>query len=338
MGPSLYTPPPVSKTKNHFKHTDSHYIVRGKTTQIVDSWNQFARNLKEAAHLYYVEKQNEYYCMLQELLTQLRRKLPLKKVLLASAPFLVYLMVYSNYNRIRYMTGLEETRKPSITFLPWFEYTVFRCYPHRLLSNFASPILDFFAAIPYLVHFPLPFLFSLYLLSGVERQKCILPYLWCAGWVNLIAVFVQFVFPTAPPWFVDSAVYDHNGKFLQSGNNEAGFARLDALIGHSVFHGIYSKSPLKFGAFPSLHVAWPAIILVNNPWFGKRFAWFHVVWIAWAALYSNHHYGVDALGGILLVFIVNFSMIKIWSPFHPATAFQRMFCITSSENIIVRDV
>ena len=42
------------------------------------------------------------------------------------------------------------------------------------------------------------------------------------------------------------------------------------------------------------------------------------VWCWWSSSISqsNHHYCVDALGGILLVFIVNFSMIKIWSPFH----------------------
>jgi len=316
----------------------THTYNEGKAAQIIDSWNHFARSLKEAVHLYYTEKQIEYYGFAQEFLCQLRRKLPLKKVLLAFLPFLVYLLVYSNYNQIRYMTGLDESRKPSITFLPWLEYSVFHCYPHRFLSKFASPILDVFAAIPYLIHFPLPFLFSVYLISGEHRQKNILPYLWCAGWVNLVTVFVQFVFPTAPPWFVDSAVYDHNGNFLQSGNNEAGFARLDALIGHSLFHGIYSKSPLKFGAFPSLHVAWPAIILVNNPWVSKKFAWFHVFWIAWAALYSNHHYGVDALGGILLVFIVNFSMIKIWSPFHGSTLLQRMFSKRSNEASGVRVV
>lgn len=331
MAPSSYLPTHTYKETKHFR-------TQGKAGQIVESWNQFARNLKEAVNQYYTEKQNEYYCLIQEFVGQLRKKLPLKKVLLAFTPFLAYLIVYSNYNRIRYMTGLEETRKPSITFLPWLEYSVFHCYPHRILSKFASPILDFFAAIPYLIHFPLPFLFSVYLLSGENRQKNILPYLWCAGWVNLIAVFVQFVCPTAPPWFVDSAVYDHNGKFLHSGNNEAGFARLDALIGHSLFHGIYSKSPLKFGAFPSLHVAWPAIILVNNPWISKKFAWCHVVWIAWAALYSNHHYGVDALGGILLVFIVNFSMIKIWSPFHTSTPLRKLFCGSTIDSNTIRDV
>ena len=257
---------------------------------------------------------------------------------MAFTPFLVYLLVYSNYNKIRDITGLAEVRKPSITFLPWLEHIIFHFYPHRFLSTFASPVLDFFAAIPYLIHFPLPALFLLYLLSGESRQRTILPFMWCAGWVNLVTVFIQFVFPTAPPWFVDSAVYDHEGNFLQSGNNEAGFQRLDALIGHSIFHGIYSKSPLKFGAFPSLHVAWPAIILVNEPWFSKKFAWFHVIWIAWAAMYSNHHYAVDAIGGILLVFIVNLSMIKIWSPFNTSKQFRSTIfgrCYNNNDNTVV---
>ena len=166
------------------------------------------------------------------------------------------------------------------------------------------------------MHFPLPFLYLLYLLVGEDRRKQVFSFMWCAGWVNLVAVIIQFIFPTAPPWFVDSAVYDNEGHFIKSAANEAGFHRLDALLGHHFFRKIYSASPLKFGAFPSLHVAWPAIILVNQPWISKKFAWLHVIWIVWAALYSNHHYGVDALGGIILVFIVNFSMIKIWSPFH----------------------
>eukprot|EP00795_Rhopilema_esculentum_P000209 gene209-9844_t len=125
----------------------------------------------------------------------------------------------------------------------------------------------------------------------------------------------KYIFPTAPPWYVDSVVYGTDGHFVKSASNEAGFQRLDAFIGLHFFQGVYSASPLKFGAFPSLHVAWPAIICVNRPWIGKKFAWFHVLWISWAALYSHHHYGVDALAGIILVFIVNFCMIKIWNPF-----------------------
>jgi len=317
--------PPVSFLPTHVYREAQKNRMQGKAGRIVVSWNQFAQNLKEAFYLYKSEKQAELRSYIEEIPRQLKKALPLKSLLTAAAPFLIYLIVYSNYKLIRAVTGLDEIRKPSYTFLPWLEYVVFHFYPHRLLAKYATPILDCVAAIPYLIHFPLPALFIVYLLSGETRRKHIFSFLWCAGWVNLVAVFIQFIFPTAPPWFVDSAVFDNEGNFIKSGANEAGFHRLDALLGKNIFHGIYAVSPLKFGAFPSLHVAWPAIILVNQPWISKKFAWCHVIWISWAALYSNHHYGVDALGGIFLVFIVNFSMIKIWSPFHSSSQVRQVF-------------
>ena len=234
---------------------------------------------------------------------------------MAFLPYTFYLIFYSKYTLFRSITGLDSIRKPNIDFLPWLESVVFHCHPHRLLSRIANPFLDCLAAVPYLIHFPLPALFLLYLLIHPRKRYSILTFAWCAGWVNLCALFLQYVFPTAPPWYVDSVVYGTDGHFVKSASNEAGFQRLDAFIGLHFFQGVYSASPLKFGAFPSLHVAWPAIICVNRPWIGKKFAWFHVLWISWAALYSHHHYGVDALAGIILVFIVNFCMIKIWNPF-----------------------
>jgi membrane-associated phospholipid phosphatase len=307
---------PVSFLPTHVYREAQLNRMEGKAGRIVVSWNQFARNLKEAFHLYYAEKQAEFYATLDEIPRFLRKNLPIKPTLFAFAPYLLYLLLYSNYALIRTITGLESKRKVSFTTLPKLEYMLFHFYPHRFLAQFATPVLDFFAAIPYLIHFPLPALYLLYLLVSEKRRRQVFSFMWCAGWVNLCTVTFQLLCPTAPPWFVDSAVFDSEGHVIKAAANEAGFHRLDALIGHNFFHKIYSASPLKFGAFPSLHVAWPAIIVVNQPWVSKKFAWLHVVWIVWAAMYSNHHYGVDALGGIILVFIVNFSMIKIWSPFH----------------------
>jgi len=299
---------------NVYKEAKENHM-QGKAGRIVLSWNQFARNLKEAFNLYLESKQIEVITALEECPRFLRKHFPPKRTALAFAPYLIYLLFYSNYSLFRALTGLESSRKPNFTFLPWIELELFQMFPHRYLSQFAGPVLDVLAALPYLVHFPLPALFLLYLVTGEQRRKHLFTFMWCAGWVNILALILQYFFPTAPPWFVDSAVFDSQGRFIKSGANEAGFHRLDTLIGEHFFHGIYSASPLKFGAFPSLHVAWPAIILVNRPWFSKKFAWFHVVWIAWAAMYSCHHYLVDVLGGLALVFIVNFSILRIYNPF-----------------------
>jgi len=289
--------------------------MQGKEGKIVTSWNQFAGNIKEAFQTYSDNKHAEFYAFIDELPRFIWEQVPIKHTVLAFSPYLLYLLVYSRYNLFRALTGMEEIRKPNFTFLPWIEQLLFQSLPHRFLAQFANPVFDILAAIPYLVHFPLPAFFLLYLITGEKRRHNIFTFMWCAGWVNICALIIQFLFPTAPPWFVDSAVFDSQGHFISSGPNEAGFHRLDTLIGARFFHGIYSASPLKFGAFPSLHVAWPAIILVNGPWVGKNFARLHVAWISWAAMYSNHHYLVDVLAGIFIVFMVNLCMIKIWSPF-----------------------
>ena len=226
----------------------------------------------------------------------------------------MYLLLFSNYKVLRQLLGLDVVPKPNMHFCPSLEVLIFRCYPHKILAQFANPVFDFLAAIPYLLHFPLPALMVLHKLVDKRRRSTLLFYIWCAGWVNFVGVSIQFVFPTAPPWYMDSVVFSPQGTELKSGYNEAGFHRLDAVIGFPLFHKIYSASPVKFGAFPSLHVAWPTIVLVSDPWISERFAKMHVLWITWAALYSNHHYGVDALGAIVMVFTIRF-IAGIWSPF-----------------------
>ena len=54
-----------------------------------------------------------------------------------------------------------------------------------------------------------------------------------------ISVVIQFLSPTAPPWFNDSAVFDEHGNVLSSAPNEAAFQRVDALLGFPCFHNIY---------------------------------------------------------------------------------------------------
>jgi len=307
-------------TLKQFKQ-DRLYTKEYKTGRIIVSWNRFARSVKESFELYTETKQAEFYAWIETVPSKLK-KIPFKDLGLALLPFLSYLLVFSNYRILRRITGLDSVLTPNANFLPWLEMLVFHCYPHQILATFSNPIFDFMAAVPYLIHFPLPAFFLVYKFFYTKSVHGALPFLWLAGWVNLVAVFIQFFFPTTPPWFVDSAVWSAEGQLLKAGANEAGFHRLDRVLGFPFFHNIYSASPVKYGAFPSLHVAWPAMILVCGPWISEKFALGHVAWITWAALYSNHHYGVDAIAGIVLVFLVNFMMRKVWSPFHSDGIFK----------------
>ena len=128
----------------------------------------------------------------------------------------------------------------------------------------------------------------------------------------IFAVLFQGTIPTAPLWFTVSAILDEHGTVISfEVSNEAGFRRIDHLFGITLFHDIYSKTPVKFGSFPSL----PAVVLFNHPWGGWKVGAVHITWVILAALYSAHHYLIDAIGGIALVVIVRLSMLRIWSPF-----------------------
>lgn len=69
----------------------------------------------------------------------------------------------------------------------------------------------------------------------------------------------------------------------------------------SLFQKLYGQSPIVFGSFPSLHAAWPIVITIFSPSF--RFVkvvggiYTAIVW--WAAMYLNHHFFVDLLGGAI---------------------------------------
>lgn len=238
-----------------------------------------------------------------------------KKFILSFIPFTCYLLLFRFYKELRAVTTLDQHSRPHIGQLGNIEEHIFFCQPHQILSKLANPVFDVLAAIPYLLHFPLPFFFGIFLLIHPKRQGAVYPFLWCAGWVNFIAAIVQFTLPTAPPWYADSAVYDKHGHVVYLSPCEAGFSRLDRLMGMSVFHGLYSKSPVTFGAFPSLHVAIPMVVFLNHPWGGWKVGLTHVIWIALAAMYSTHHYFIDVLGGLVLAVIVRYFMLRWWSPF-----------------------
>lgn len=243
------------------------------------------------------------------------RFVEIKKLLLSAVPFLCYLVLFSFNKQISHFTGLDRIVSPNLILLGEIEKTVFFCHPHRILSTLANPLFDALAAIPYLVHFPLPFIFGFYLLITPRKRPFIYQYFWFAGWVNLLAVIFQILFPTAPPWYVDSAVMDGHHSVFYTSAVEGGFHRLDSFLNIHIFHRLYSTSPLPFGAFPSLHCAWPAVILLCHPWGGWKVGVVHVLWISLSAMYITHHYLVDILGGITLAAIVRLCILKIGSPF-----------------------
>jgi len=290
-----------------------HHDKTAKRQKITESWDKFATSVRDLAEAewYYSKSQLCQYFKLPDVIYDF----PTKVVGLAFIPPIFYLSIFNFFGFWQWFLNVKT--EPWI-HLPSVERHIFGCNPHQIISRYTSPLLDTMAAIPYLVHFLLVLLYPPYCYLNRKRLGSLEPTLrsmWCGGIVCALSVLTQLFFPTAPPWFNESAVYNAQGMLVSSAFNEAGFQRVDAQYGHLLFHEMYSKSPITFGSFPSLHVAFPTVILMNGSWIDWKFGLFHVCLISWAALYSHHHYLIDVIGGFMLTFFTYQVYHKIWNPF-----------------------
>lgn len=122
------------------------------------------------------------------------------------------------------------------------------------------------------------------------------------GLMNLAAVVTHLMFPTAPPWYYLKhgyavATYDMKG-------DPAVLGRLDDHFDMHMYRQMYEEGgKVVFGAWPSLHAAWPYLMARFRPaipWRGVQvWQWAYMVLVWWAAIHLKHHFLVDLLGGML---------------------------------------
>jgi membrane-associated phospholipid phosphatase len=83
----------------------------------------------------------------------------------------------------------------------------------------------------------------------------------------------------------------------------AALARFDELIGIKIFDLIYSRNSNVFAALPSLHCAYPVVVLFyalkNNTLSMKFLFSLFMIGIWFSAIYSGHHYVTDVILGVL---------------------------------------
>lgn len=170
--------------------------------------------------------------------------------------------------------------------------------------KYDNPWFYLLAAVPYTLHFLVPVVFGLVITleTYFKTDGCktmlrwrVCAFYWTFGVANLLGVAIQFIFPTAPPWWYD-------GFHFNTVGNPAILGNVDQYLGINFFNNLYSKSTIIFGSFPSLHAAWPFIacyFTVNKRHFWKRVVWpIYLAWIWWAAVYLKHHFIVDVIGGV----------------------------------------
>lgn len=133
--------------------------------------------------------------------------------------------------------------------------------------------------------------------------------------VNLLGWSVWFVYPAAPPWYVDQ--YGTGPVLLDVVSSPAGLGRIDAWLGLPIATNFYAKSANVFGAIPSLHVAYATLVAwVAAPLGG----WVRVASIgfaismAFSAVYLRHHYVLDVVAGSALALLVGLTVRAVQRP------------------------
>lgn len=169
--------------------------------------------------------------------------------------------------------------------------------PNEFFAIHHNAIVDFMCGLFYLSWIPLPIAFAFWLYFNNKKQ--FLHFSLTFLFVNLIGFCIYYIHPAAPPWYVAQYGLDfHQGV----GGNTAGLGRFDALVHLKIFGSLYSRNSNVFAAMPSLHCAYPTIVLFYS--FKskvKSMKWLFgliMVGIWFTAIYSGHHYVLDAIMGI----------------------------------------
>jgi hypothetical protein len=170
--------------------------------------------------------------------------------------------------------------------------------PNEYWQIHTTPFLDILAGVFYLCWIPVPLAFAGYLFY--KDKNAFLRFSLTFLLVNLLGFVIYYVYPAAPPWYVQQYGFGFNPH---TPGNTAGLGRFDSLLHVHVFAGLYAKSSNVFAAMPSLHASYPLIVLYHG--IRTRQGWINLLFgtimagIWFAAVYSSHHYVLDVLAGIL---------------------------------------
>ncbi|QDK83147.1 inositol phosphorylceramide synthase [Spirosoma sp. KCTC 42546] len=149
----------------------------------------------------------------------------------------------------------------------------------------------------YVSWIPVPLLFATYLF--IKNRPAFFPLALTFVLVNLLGFIIYYLYPAAPPWYVQLYGFTFHPH---TPGNTAGLANFDQYFGISLFSGIYAKSSNVFAAMPSLHSSYPVIVLyygIKNK-LGLVNLFFAVVMVGiwFSAVYTSHHYVLDVMAGI----------------------------------------
>jgi hypothetical protein len=231
-----------------------------------------------------------------------------RKFILAFSVFIVYWIIYDSMRIIpNYEVSTAHIREPYEIEKQLFGITLNNqlITPNEYFAIYNHKIIDFFAGIFYINWVPIPLALGVYLF--LKDKYTFIKFSLAFLLVNLIGFIIYYIYPAAPPWYVD--LYGFDLKIGVPGNR-AGLARFDELINYPLFEGIYNKNANVLAAMPSLHSTYPLIVLFYG--IQKKLGWVNIAFfvfmlgIWFTAVYSNHHYIIDVLVGVIMAILTLF--------------------------------
>ena len=175
--------------------------------------------------------------------------------------------------------------------------------PNEYWLNRPLVFFDIMSGIFYLCWVPVPLAFAFYLF--LKDKKLFLYFSLTFVLVNLIGFITYYIYPAAPPWYFQQ----HGSAFIKdTPGNTAGLIKFDQYTGLSIFQNIYAKSSNVFAAMPSLHSAYPLVVLYyafkkNVSSILKIVFTIVMLGIWFSAVYTSHHYVLDVIAGIICAII-----------------------------------
>lgn len=148
--------------------------------------------------------------------------------------------------------------------------------------------------------------------SPAEITQRVPALIWSFFWVNMLGYTTYYWYAAAPPWYV--ARYGFGPPRMDVIASSAGCLRFDKILGTHLFTEMYGRATDVFGAVPSLHVAYPLVII----FFAFQMGAFRVgavllyLLMCFSAVYLNHHYILDILWGSVYAVIVAWTVSRYY--------------------------
>ena len=184
---------------------------------------------------------------------------------------------------------------PSFALLDW---------RHAVAGSTLREILDASASAFYAMHMAAPLILAWVFWHTLRDRQAYYRFVLVFSITTWVSFATYFAYPAAPPWYVrDFGFVQPEPAFKGAGAGN--LVATDRWIGLPLFESVYRHlNPNKFAAIPSLHSAFPLLILLHSlRRFGKR-AWpvaLYPLGVWGSAVYLNHHYVIDILLAIVYV-------------------------------------